>query len=286
MKKLMPMILAAVLLACVSAPALAQSEKPRVILYTAYRQVGWGDLVQIGWVDEEGGLWKIEGHDLELKWPYGWEEQAAFLEKNPGEKIGEMDFEALFDLKGLIATAENTEGRASGYMNDAGTETSRAVRYDGEGKMETVLLGMTGDDFFINPDMNAQALYRKLRMMFPFVRCYADESWGSLAVPLPTFLKKEGVSVSGARVEIRYDDCEAGPIQTEVTPEEAAQALALWQYGWVTEKENASVVTGGTYTISFMDDAGGTLCSFTLYRGLLATMDGMYRLEIRDADPT
>lgn len=286
MKKVFCMMLAACLLFALALPAQAKESGSRIILYTAYRQVGWGDVVQIGCVDEDGNLWKIEGHDADLKWPYAWEEQIAYLEKCPKEKIGEMDFETLFDLKGLISCAENGEGKPRGFMNDAGTETSRAVRYDDDGKPEQVLLGMTGDDMYENRDGNAQALYRKCREMFPFVRCYAMEGWGFQAVPLKTFLNIEGVSVRNAKVEIRYNDCEAGPMETEVTAQDMAQALELLQYGWVTGKENAGMVTGGTYTIFFVDENGRDVCCFTLYRGLLATMDGMYNLEVRHTTPT
>ena len=285
MKKLCWVMLAVCLLTCLTAPVQAWGSQPRIILYTAYRQVGWGDLVEIGCVDEDGNLWKIVGYDGELGWPYGWEDQIEYLRKSKKEKIGEMDSDDLFDLKGLISCAEEGEGKPRGWMNDAGTETSRAVRYDSDGKAEQILLGMSGDDLFENKDPNAQALYRKAREMFPFVRCYADESWGFQAVPLRTFLRQNGVSVKGCRVEIAYNDCEAGRIETEVTPEDAVEALTLIQYGWVTGKENATSVTGGTYTISFADENGKDVCWFTLYRGLLVARDGMYNLEVRYTTP-
>ena len=283
MKKLCLIMCAACLLMALTLPAPAGAAGSRVILYTAYRQVGWGDLVQIGWVDENGGLWGIEGHDSDLKWPHAWEDQIAYLKNCPGQRLGELTGEELFALNGLIDSAENAEGRPQGWMCDAGTETGRAVRYTADGTAETVLLGMTGDDHYENRDPDAQALYRTLRELFPFVTCYAamDPDWGFKPVPLRDFLGIGDVSVEGARVRIFYIDCEAGPTETEPTEAEAAGALALLRYGFVTGKANASAVTGGTYTIVFEDEAGKTLCSFQMYKGLLAARDGMYALETR-----
>ncbi len=288
MKKLCLIILAACLLMGLALPAPAGAAGSRIILYTAYRQMGWGDLIQIGWVDENGGLWGIQGHDSDLRWPYAWEDQIAYLESCPGERLGQLTGEALFDLKGLIESAENGESKPQGWMNDAGTETARAVRYTADGRAESVLLGMTGDDHCENRDPDAQALYRKLRELFPFVTCYAamDPDWGFEAVPLRAFLGIGDVDLEGARVRIFYNDCEAGPAEIEPSEAEAAEALALIQNGFVTGKENASAVTGGTYTVVFEDGAGNTLCSFQMYKGLLTARDGMYALEIRTAAPT
>ncbi len=285
MKKLSWILIAVCLLAGLAAPARAADKGTGIILYTAYRQMGWGDLVQIGCVDESGALWRIEGYDSELGWPYGWEEQVAYMAQCPKEKIGELSGEELFALKGLIDSAEPQEGKPAGWMNDAGTETSRAVRRGADGALETVLLGMTGDDFFENTDPNAQALYGRLRELFPFVRCYAGMAgdWGFRAIPLRTFLGQADVSVRGAQVKIWENDCEEGPLDAAVTEEDAAQALALLQYGWVTGKANANTVTGGTYTVAFADASDKVLCSFELYRGLLVTRDGMYSLETRAA---
>ena len=60
---------AAVIALALGILAPAQAERPKIILYTAYRQMGWGDAVQIGAVDENGGLWAVIGSDAELKWP-------------------------------------------------------------------------------------------------------------------------------------------------------------------------------------------------------------------------
>ena len=62
----------AVLLACfmvLSAGAgSAEGNHPsRIILYTAYRQVGWDDVVQVGCVDEDGRLWLLSSTADELQ---------------------------------------------------------------------------------------------------------------------------------------------------------------------------------------------------------------------------
>ena len=281
MKKMCWLIAAACLLTCLLVPA--QAAGSRIILYTEYRQTGWGDLVQVGWVDEDGGVWRLEGSDAALRWPAAWEDQLAFLDGCAKEKIGELKWEDLFALKGLIESAEPGEGKARGWMNDAGTETSRAVRLGADGREEMILLGVTGDDLYENTDPNAQALYRKLRELFPEIRCYAGmaDGWGFRPVPLRVFLGRENVSLRNARVTVWNQDCEAGLLETDMTPEDQAEALALIQYGWVTGKENASSVTGNTYVFSFDDAAGKTLCSFSLYHGLLTWRDGMYRVEMR-----
>ena len=60
-------LLIAVIVLMVGFLGSARAERPRIILYTAYRQVGWGDAVHIGCVDENGGLWAAKGYDSELK---------------------------------------------------------------------------------------------------------------------------------------------------------------------------------------------------------------------------
>ncbi len=261
----------------------AQAERPRIILYTAYRQVGWGDAVQIGCVDETGGLWTAKGYDSELKWPYGWEKQIAYLQASDAlAEAGKLSHDELFALKSLVNAVSAPEGKPSGWMCDAGTESSYALRCDREGSAEAILLGMTGDDFLENTDPNAQALYLKLRLLFPFVRCYADEidkSWGFQPVPLAAFCGLEGIDWDSVTVSAVYEDCEAGPRELEVTEDEANRVISLMKNGAVTGKENALGVTGGTKVLFFTDRSGKVLGSITLYNGLLVRNDGMYSVQ-------
>ena len=274
---------AAVLLLTAGAFASALAERPRIILYTAYRQVGWGDAVQIGAVDESGGLWAARGQDADLKWPYGWEKQIEYLQTTEHlSEAGRLTYDELFALNSLIASVSATEEKPVGWMCDAGTESSWAVRYDREGRAEAILLGMTGDDFLENTDPNAQALYLKLRLLFPFVWCYAGETtggWGFQPVSIAAFCHLDGIDRDGVTVSAWYTDCEAGPRKRDLTEDEERQIIDRMKTGLVTGKENAVSVTGGTTAFFFSDRDGNSLGSIELYNGLLVRGDGMYNLQ-------
>ena len=276
-------LLIAVIVLMVGFLGAAQAERPSIILYTAYRQVGWGDAVQIGAIDIDGGLWTARGYDSELKWPYGWENQIAYLQTSDFlTEAGKLTNDDLFALKSLVCSVSAPEGKPSGWMCDAGTESSYALRYDREGNAEAILLGMTGDDFLENTDPNAQALYLKLRLLFPFVRCYAgeiSESWGFQPVPLAAFCGLEGIDWDSVTVSAVYEDCEAGPRELEVTESEAKRVIGLMKNGVVTGKENALCVTGGTKALFFTNRDGKAVGSITLYNGLLVRNDGMYSVQ-------
>ena len=63
-------------------PCLAHAETaPRPILFTYYRQLGWGDRIEIGYVDSKGDLWSLDGNDGNLHWPYQAAEQIRYLEE-------------------------------------------------------------------------------------------------------------------------------------------------------------------------------------------------------------
>ena len=124
-------ILAAGMMLPICAEALGRTGTvPRIILFTFYRQAGWGDRVQIGCVDENGGIWAGAGFDSTLKWPYKAEEQLAYLQSGKNlEKIGQMDSGKLFDLKGLVESVPDQGQKSYPAANDAGTEKSYAVQY-------------------------------------------------------------------------------------------------------------------------------------------------------------
>ncbi len=279
-RKISCALLALSILMGLAAPALA--ETPRIILYTAYRQLGWGDRMQLGAVDEKGGLWVLTGSAGELGWPYGWEAQLEYMKENGRMTYaGALSSEELFDLKGLIDSAEDQGKKSTPWMNDAGTETSCAVRYDRDGNAEAILLGMTGDDLFENTDPNAQALYRRLRELFPGVTCYAGliPDWGFAPVNIAQFLHLDAEKIANAQVRGALIDCEAGPIRETLSEAEQQEVIALTLQGIVTDKANATMVTGGTAVYSFYDAEDNYLGSIELYRGLLVTNDGMYQIQ-------
>ena len=281
MRKLMLTVAVMVMIAGFTVPA--QAERPRIILYTAYRQMGWGDAMQIGCIDEDGGLWAANGHDSELKWPYGWEKQIEYLQTSDSlTEMGKLSHDDLFSVKSLIACVPAAEGKPVGWMCDAGTESSYAVRYDRNGNAEAVLLGMTGDDFLENTDPGAQSLYMKLRMLFPFVWCYAgeiNESWGFRPVRAAEFCRMESIDWDNVTVSACHIDCEAGPIELAVSEEETQQMIDFIKNAVVTGKENAMSVTGGTTVFYFTDSNGNSLGAVEFYDGLLVMNDGMYRVE-------
>lgn len=260
------------------------ADRPKIILYTAYCQTGgWDDVVQIGCVDEKGGLWQAEGSNADLKWPYKAEEQLAWLAQSPLlVQTGKLDSGELFDLKGLVAGAEDRGTETAGAADDAGTEYSWAVKRGRDGGSEYVLLGASGDELFENTDPDAQALYLKLRQLFPHVTSYAGEKGmgpqGFVPVLFRAFCGWPDADPDGAAVEALEIDCEAGPMAREVTEKEREEILRLVKEGRVTGKANATGVTGGTtaYVVRLKD---GTTVSFEIYEGLLAWTDGMYFLS-------
>ena len=273
-------LMALCILMVLAAPAMA--ETPRILLYTAYLQMGWGDRMQAGAVDENGNLWTLSGSAGELDWPYGWEAQLEYMQENSHMNwAGKLTSDELFNLKSLIYSVEDQGKKTTPWMNDAGTEKSYAVLYDQDGTAEAILLGLTGDDLFENTDPNAQALYLRLREMFPQVTCYAGmaASWGFVPVNIAQYLHLDADKIAQAQVRCSLMDCEAGPIEMELAAEEQQEVIDLVLRGTVTGKDNATMVTGGTAVYSFYDADGTHLGSIELYQGLLVTRDGMYRIQ-------
>lgn len=271
------------ILALLLATAAAGAEAPRIILYTAYRQAGWGDRLEAGFVDEDGGLWTLSGEATALGWPGDRAAQLEFLQKSDRlVKAGELDSDGLFDLKSLIVSVDADDGKPSAAACDAGTEASFAVQYE-DGAPQVVRLGMSGDDMYENADPDAQALYLWLRKAFPTVPSWlGSEGMGPAGfqpVPVCEFCGLDAAALAGAEVRGAYNDCEAGPSPLELDAEEAEQVRQRVLKGTVTGKANAIVTTGGTYTFSFYDAAGEHLGSVEFYRGLLVRRDGMYAVE-------
>ncbi len=258
--------------------AYAKSVPVRPVLYTYYRQVGWGDRLEIAYVDSEGELWTLDGYDSELHWPYTAEEQILFLEENGFENQGRLAYDEFFDLKSLIHSVKAFDGPSQPAAEDAGTERSYAVRYDRDGNPEPVLLGMSGDDMFENPDPNAQGLYLAVHKLFPGVTCYGGPMGpaGFTPVSITDFCKLG--DLSGASVRAFYTDCEAGPAERELTDSQQAQVLNDVMNGMVTGKVSAINTTGG-YTDYCFYRGDKSLGGISVYQGWLYCSDGMYSIE-------
>ncbi len=284
MKKIFAAIIAAVLVMGLAAAAYA--ETPDIILVTVYEQEGWGDRISVGFVDEDGGLWTLEGSASALEWPRAPEEQIAYLLRS-GQKVqvGRLSSDDTFDLKGLIQCAELRQPEPQGWACDAGTQRGYAVLGSGD-EPEIMILGITGDSMWENTDANAQALFAHLCRLFPDVPCYAGtymkttgEPWGFTPVKLRDFLRMDWLDREDITMECRLTDCEAGPRECAMTAGDTERILNILRNASVTGKANASLVTGGTYVFSFSDSEGEYLGSFEVYGDLLIRSDGMYYID-------
>ena len=261
----------------------AADSTPQIILYTYYRQLGWGDRVQIGFLDKDGNIGIMNGHDSGLKWPYTASEQLAYLNANRSkfqlEKLSKPY--DIFSINSLVLSVEDQGDKTVSAANDAGTEKSYAVRYSREGEPEIILLGQSGDDYFENFDPDAQALYRLLRQLFPLVTCYAYRAdgmgpQGFTPVPLTAFIGIDAEAIRNASVEGYLSDCEAGPIPLEMTEETTETLRSFILNGRVTGKADAVISTGGYYMYSFFDAEGKLIGSVDLDGGRLVRNDGTY----------
>ena len=262
--------------------AYADNAPPRPILYTYYRQVGWGDRIEIGYVDSNGDLWALNGYDSDLRWPYSTEEQLQYLKEQTFENVSHLAFDELFDLRSLVYAVEAFDGPSHPVADDAGTERAYAVRYDRDGVAEPVLLGMSGDDLFENPDPNAQGLYLAIHRLFPEVTCYGDGMGPAGFVPVPITEFCHLGDLTDATVKAFYIDCESGPREIELTKSEEAEILDAVMNGFVTGKVSATDTTGGYTDIGFYrgeEYLGG----ISICEGNLHCSDGMY--STADATP-
>ena len=75
-------------------------------------------------------------------------------------------------------------------------------------------------------------------------------------------------------------DCEEGPHQVEMTPEETEEIRRLAIYGVITGKENDLSLTGGTWVYSFETPNGTHLLSIEMYKGMICSEEGMFSYRI------
>lgn len=145
MKKILTAMIAIALLMGLSASAYA--ETPGIILVTVYEQMGWGDAISVGFVDQNVGLWTLEGSASALEWPHAPEKQIAYLLRTEQKvQVGKLLPDDTFDLKGLIECAEMRQPEPQGWACDAGTQRSYAVLNRDSGT-EIMMLGITGDGY-------------------------------------------------------------------------------------------------------------------------------------------
>ena len=265
----------------------AESSSPRIILFTYYRQMGWGDRVQVGSVDENGGIRLIIGYDSNLKWPYKPEEQLEYLKQTDKfTAVDTLKSDALFSIKSLVYDVEDRGSKSVPAALDAGTEKSYAVRYSDDGTPVFILLGVSGDNFFENTDPNAQALYLLLRKMFPEVTAYAFGFQGMgpqgfVPVPFSDFTGLDTNILLNAKVKSFLSDCEEGNIPREMTEEETSKLMTLIRSGIVIGKADCVLSTGGFTIYAFYDQADNYIGSVYFEDGLLVMNDGRYYVKNR-----
>ena len=271
MKRFVMLMLA---LALVMTAALAGPERT-ILLYTDYEQLGWGDALQVGWVDSEGEMWLWDGHASETDWPGAHDEKIQWmLARKDAVPLGQLSDEALSNIKGLILGLPEGKPEWQAAACDAGTEESYAVR-DGA----AILLGGSGDDWCENTDPNAQALYLTLRQCFPGVKSYWGEAGmspqGFQRVSVPVFCGYWGTDFDGGHWTRAKLDCEAG-----LGEETELDAAPDWfADGMVTGKASSMATTGGTTIYTCYDADGLPLASFEFHGDLLVRPDGMYYVD-------
>lgn len=260
--------------------AYAEIKPAYPILFTYYRQIGWGDRVEVGYIDSQGELWGLSGYDSQLHWPYSTDAQFMFLQENQFKNLGKLGHDDLFDLKSLINAVEVFDGKTSHTANDAGIERTYAIRYSTEGEPEFILLGMSGDNMFENPDPNAQGLYLAVHRMFPNVTHYAGLMGPSGFIPVSLTSFCHLGDLNGATVKAFYMDCEGGPAERELSVDEQAKILYTVMNSMVTGKVSAADTTGG-YTDYGFYKGEEYLGHISIYNGYCYHSDGMYSIEIR-----
>ena len=282
MKRLSALILAIALLA--GSAALADTrETPEIILFTCYMNLLPDGLrLQAGCIDYAGGLWTLDLPDADLT-GYSTIGEYLIMMRRAGKlkPAGQLEGD-MFDLRGLVSCTENQGSEPEAVSEGAGGECSYAMQWNTDGSAEEILLGASGDSKFENTDPNAQALYLLLRKTFPEVENYAYTSAGPQgfqAVPLIEFCGWQEIDFSKVTIRCYLEDCEEGPIPAELTPDEAAEILRIATEWKVTGKANATVMTGGPVTFSFLSGDGTWLGSLSLYEGLLVRGDGMYYIS-------
>lgn len=102
----------------------------------------------------------------------------------------------------------------------------------------------------------------------------ADESDG--AVPVWKFCHGVRDGLETAVIRGYTTDCEEGPSEYEMTPEEIDEIRDIAICGVITGKASDISVTGGTWVYSFESPEGRHLLSIEMYRGWIVSVDGMY----------
>lgn len=259
-----------------------EEEMFQPILLTWYRQMGWGTRMQVGCLDDEGGLWfgELENtSNLSLRTPE--DVLKYFQESQLFTYVGEVNADRLMELDSLIQCVDDECIREVGEACDAGTEYSYAI-CDAENGQEAVLLGTSGDRALENANVNAQALYFALRELFPDVMSYAGWEGMSPAVfepcPLMEFCKFQPLDTETVSVTASFTDCEAGITSRLLTRGETEELIDRLANMLVVGKKSALSVTGGVTSYVFTGKDGDVLGRCAFFDGMLYQADGIYQV--------
>ena len=263
----------------------SDTPSPRIILYTYFWQIGEDDRLEIGSLDEEGVMRTFSGCFSESSWPFGAKEQLEYLshtEKFTVKKTLSRD--EIFAVKSLLSGVEKRQyDPVYTDIDDGGTEESFAVRYAKDGEPEIILLGKSGIELFENTDPNAQALYLRLRKLFPEVPNDAYDPYlgpkGFEPVPLTAFLGLDGDALLNTEIEAFLTDSEEGDLPLELSTEEKTELISLLRDGMITGKADCISSTGGVSLYTFRSPNGTLLGEADLQDGWLVTNDGRYYIE-------
>ena len=220
-------------------------------------------------------MWRWTGSAKEAGWPDDSEKQQAWmLSRADAESLGSLSARALSDISGLIQGVPEFQPQWRSAACDAGLEASYAVR---EGA--ALLLGGSGDEWCENTAPDAQALYLRLRQLFPDVTSFMGEAdmgpAGFARTSVAAFCGVNADKLAGGRWTIAYLDCETG-VGEETALESAPDFIVN---GQVSGKANAAGVTGNTELYTCYAPDGSRAATFEFYGELLVQSDGMYYVE-------
>lgn len=258
--------------------AKAEEQTPgRPLLVTCYLNYAWGEVYQIGMIDENGIVWEAEGSVLE-NIPYSPDAYTAFAENRDFlHCAGSVSQKDLFDIKGLIATCENQAVTYTPAACDAGMQTALAYRTNQAGEVECIILGASGDSMYENTSPAAQALYTLLRNTFPGVCSFPGDGMGPQGFEerdLFTFLNIPSGEALPCTLTAAWLDCESGE---EAIP--ATQTVASLQRLSVTGMKSAAIPTGNITLYRLYDEQGNFIAAISFYGDLLLTEHGLYYVK-------
>ena len=274
-------------------PTPIPEERPQVFLYSVRRPNPGNGSIGVICIDEAGDLWSVEKADV--KYPFREEDILQLLRERRGMKLetnligsgtdAGTNREKIRSLADMAKVVPQADGSPAKTGVDIGEDAVYALRTDREDNQETVLLGMSGSWVFENRDPNAQALYLFMyrTKTFGMPIGFAAEGLaphGFEMVSVRDFFGLQKADPETVTISAVMQDCEAGPIECEMTEQDRKEILALLERGVIIGKENDWMVTGGTTSYSFSDAEGNWLGSIELYQGLAVGRYGMYRISL------